>query len=264
MSMMRAAGFVERGRIELADKPIPDVAPNDALIRITITTICGTDGAQAEYLLVPDAQGNLAPIPDGLTDEQVLMCPDIMSTGFKGAENAHIRIGDVVAVFAQGPIGLCATAGARLQGASTIIVIDGNDHRLGIARQMGADATLNFHNCDVVDEIMTLTGGQSEHQQCRSRQFGPGRQRPRQIGRYQVECPREGILDVREPVLSTQFFEPSLAELASQNKTQAEQRKVAAQAGQPRVHFIAESRQQGLRREVSGEVGPRRASRGPR
>ncbi len=249
MSMMKAAVFVERGRIELADKAIPDVGPNDALIRITTTTICGTDihilkgeypvakgltighepvgvieklgsavtgyaegqrviagaicpnfnsyaaqdgvasqdgsyliasgrcgvhgykatagwrfgnlidGTQAEYVLVPDAQGNLAPIPDGLSDEQVLMCPDIMSTGFKGAENAHIRIGDVVAVFAQGPIGLCATAGARLQGASTIIVIDGNDHRLDIARQMGADVTLNFHACDVVDEVMKLTGG---------------------------------------------------------------------------------------------------------
>lgn len=110
-------------------------------------------------MLVPDAQGNLAPIPDGLTDEQVLMCPDIMSTGFKGAENANIRIGDTVVVFAQGPIGLCATAGARLLGASTIIAVDGNDHRLGISKKLGADITLNFNTCDVVDEIMKLTGG---------------------------------------------------------------------------------------------------------
>jgi threonine dehydrogenase-like Zn-dependent dehydrogenase len=117
------------------------------------------DGTQAEYVLVPDAQANLAPIPDGLSDEQVLMCPDIMSTGFKGAENANIKIGDTVVVFAQGPIGLCATAGARLLGATTIIAVDGNDHRLGMAQKMGADATLNFHNCDVVDEIMKLTGG---------------------------------------------------------------------------------------------------------
>ena len=55
---------------------------------------------------------NLAPVPDALTDEQVLMCPDIMWTGLGGAENGRIRIGDAVAVFAQGPIGLCATAGA--------------------------------------------------------------------------------------------------------------------------------------------------------
>ena len=248
-AMMKAAVFVDKGRIELADKPIPDVGPNDALVRITTTTICGTDvhilkgeypvakgltvghepvgvieklgsavqgytegqrviagaicpnfnsyaaqdgapsqdgsylvaqglcgchgykatagwrfgnlidGTQAEYVLVPDAQANLAPIPDGLTDEQVLMCPDIMSTGFKGAENANIRIGDTVVVFAQGPIGLCATAGARLLGATTIIAVDGNDHRLGIAQKMGADVTLNFKNCDVIDEIMKITGG---------------------------------------------------------------------------------------------------------
>ncbi len=242
MSMMKAAVFIEPGRIELVDKPIPPVGPNDALVRITTTTICGTDvhilkgeypvargltighepvgiieklgsnvqgyqegqrviagaicpsfssyasqdgyssqdggcschgykpmggwrfgnsidGTQAEYVLVPDAQGNLAPVPDGLTDEQVLMCPDIMSTGFAGAEAANIKIGDVVAVFAQGPIGLCATAGAKLRGASTIIVVDGVEQRLQIARQMGADVTLNFNQVDVVEEILRLTGG---------------------------------------------------------------------------------------------------------
>ncbi|MCC6076793.1 NAD(P)-dependent alcohol dehydrogenase [Pseudomonas sp. GCM10022188] len=242
MTMMKAAVFVEPGRIELVDKPIPPVGPNDALVRITTTTICGTDvhilkgeypvakgltighepvgiieklgsnvqgyregqrviagaicpsftsyacqdgypaqdggcachgykpmggwrfgnsidGTQAEYVLVPDAQANLAPVPDGLTDEQVLMCPDIMSTGFAGAEAANIRIGDVVAVFAQGPIGLCATAGAKLRGASTIIAVDGVDERLEVARQLGADVTLNFRKVDVVEEILKLTGG---------------------------------------------------------------------------------------------------------
>lgn len=243
MTMMKAAVFVEPGRIELQDKPIPEIGPNDALLRITTTTICGTDvhilkgeypvaagltighepvgiieklgsnvqgyqegqrviagaicpsftsyacqdgvasqdggacschgykpmggwrfgntidGTQAEYVLVPDAQANLAPVPDGLTDEQVLMCPDIMSTGFGGAEKADIRIGDIVAIFAQGPIGLCATAGARLRGASCIIVVDGVEERLAISRQMGADVTLNFHDVDVVEEILKLTGG---------------------------------------------------------------------------------------------------------
>lgn len=241
-TMMKAAVFVEPGRIEIDDKPVPDIGPNDALLRITTTTICGTDvhilkgeypvergltighepvgvieklgrnvegyregqrviagaicpsftshacqdghpaqdggshghgykplggwrfgntidGAQAEFLLVPDAMANLAPVPDGLTDEQVLMCPDIMSTGFKGAENAGVRIGDTVVVFAQGPIGLCATAGARLLGATTIFAVDGNDHRLDIAKKMGADVVLNFRNTDVVAEVMKLTHG---------------------------------------------------------------------------------------------------------
>ena len=42
-AMMKATVFVAPGRIELTDKPIPDIGPNDALIRITTTTICGTD-----------------------------------------------------------------------------------------------------------------------------------------------------------------------------------------------------------------------------
>ena len=41
--MMKAAIFVEKGRIVLDDKPVPDIGPQDALIRVTTTTICGTD-----------------------------------------------------------------------------------------------------------------------------------------------------------------------------------------------------------------------------
>lgn len=242
MAMMKAAVFVEPGRIVLDDKRIPDVGPLDALVRITTTTICGTDvhilkgeypvargltighepvgvieklgsavkgyaegqrviagaitpsgwsnacqcgfcsqdgagtahgwkplggwrfgntidGCQAEYVLVPDAMTNLAPVPDGLTDEQVLMCPDIMSTGFGGAENANIRIGDTVAVFAQGPIGLCAAAGAKLSGASLVIGVDRLPERLAMARRLGADHVIDASRCDPVEEIMRLTRG---------------------------------------------------------------------------------------------------------
>ena len=108
---------------------------------------------------MPDAQANLTPVPDALTDEQVLMCPDIMSTGFSGAESGGVRIGDVVAVFAQGPIGLCATGGARLMGASRIIVVDGVPGRLETARRLGADDVVDFRDGDPVAAIMDLTGG---------------------------------------------------------------------------------------------------------
>ncbi|WP_206456323.1 NAD(P)-dependent alcohol dehydrogenase [Aurantimonas marina] len=239
---MRATIFIEPGRIALGEKPIPDVGANDALLRITTTTICGTDvhilkgeypvekgltighepvgiieklgsnvkgyqegqrviagaicpsgysnaclcgqhsqdgqshphgykpmggwrfgntidGTQAEYVLVPDAMANLAPVPDGLTDEQVLMCPDIMSTGFGGAERGNIQIGDIVVVFAQGPIGLCATAGARMRGAGLIIGVDTVPERLDIAKKLGADVVIDFKTADPVDEIMKITGG---------------------------------------------------------------------------------------------------------
>jgi threonine dehydrogenase-like Zn-dependent dehydrogenase len=102
---------------------------------------------------------NLALVPDSLTDEQVLMCPDIMSTGFSGAESGKVRIGDTVAVFAQGPIGLCATAGARLSGATTIIVVDAVPERMAVARKLGADHCVDFKQVDPVEEIMRLTDG---------------------------------------------------------------------------------------------------------
>jgi threonine dehydrogenase-like Zn-dependent dehydrogenase len=117
------------------------------------------NGAQAEYLLVPYAQANLAKIPESLTDEQVVLLADIASTGFSGAESGKVRIGDTVAVFAQGPIGLCATAGAKLMGAARVIGVDGDAHRAEVARKMGADVVLDPAQVDVVAEIKRLTGG---------------------------------------------------------------------------------------------------------
>jgi threonine dehydrogenase-like Zn-dependent dehydrogenase len=116
------------------------------------------NGAQAEYLLVPSAQANLAKIPADVTDEQVVLLADIASTGFAGAESGGVRIGDTVVVFAQGPIGLCATAGAKLMGAAQVIGVDSDPVRLAMARRMGADVTLDFTKVDVVEEVHRLTG----------------------------------------------------------------------------------------------------------
>jgi alcohol dehydrogenase len=236
MQTMRAAVFKEPGRIVLERKPVPEIGPGDALVRVTTTTICGTDvhilkgeypvaperivghepvgviaalgtavtgyeigqrvvvgaitpcgqcfacleghpaqcggkaiggwrfgnsidGCQAEYVRVPFAMANLALVPPVLSDEDVLMCPDIMSTGFGGAESGRIAIGDTVAVFAQGPIGLCATAGAKLRGATTIVAVDGVPERLAMAKRLGADVTIDFHTADPVERILQLTEG---------------------------------------------------------------------------------------------------------
>jgi alcohol dehydrogenase len=234
--VMKAAVFIEPGRIVLDEKAVPDVGPGQALLRVTTTTICGTDvhilkgeypvdrgrivghepvgvieklgagvigyregervivgaitpcgqcascldghhsqcggkamggwrfgntidGCQAEYVLVPHAMANLTLVPAQLSDEQVLMCPDIMSTGFSGAESGRIKIGDSVAVFAQGPIGLCATAGAKLKGATFIVTVDSVAERLQISKQLGADYTINYKTTDPVTEILRLTNG---------------------------------------------------------------------------------------------------------
>ncbi len=238
---MRAAVFQGKNKIGLREVARPEPGPGQALVRVTLTTICGTDvhilngeypvreglvvghepvgviesvgplvtgyvrgdrvivgaitpcgqcracqsgsasqcsqgghgyaamggwrfgntidGCQAEYVLVHDAQANLAKIPDGLTDEDVLLCPDIMSTGFSAAERGGVRIGDAVVVFALGPIGLCAVAGARLSGASLVIGVDLVPKRLEFAKRMGADVALNYEAQDVVAEIKKLTSG---------------------------------------------------------------------------------------------------------
>ena len=117
------------------------------------------NGAQAEYLLVPNAQANLAKIPDQLSDEQVVLLADIASTGFSGAESANIRIGDTVVVFAQGPIGLCATAGAKLMGASFIIGVENDPVRMEMSMRMGADVVLDPKQMNVVEEVKRFTSG---------------------------------------------------------------------------------------------------------
>jgi threonine dehydrogenase-like Zn-dependent dehydrogenase len=241
MATMKAAVFEGKGKIKIREVPRPEPRAGEALIEITLTTICGTDihilkgeypvkpgliighepvgriaalgagvegfavgdrvivgaitpcgqcraclsgsgaqcshggdsyealggwrfgntinGCQAEYVLVPSAQANLAKIPDGLTDEDVVLCPDIMSTGFSAAERGHVRIGDAVVVFAQGPIGLCATAGAKLSGASLVIGVDRVPKRLELAKRMGADVVIDDTQQDVIAEIQRLTGG---------------------------------------------------------------------------------------------------------
>jgi threonine dehydrogenase-like Zn-dependent dehydrogenase len=117
------------------------------------------NGAWAEYLLVPDARANLAVVPDELTDEQVLMLPDIASTGISGAESGNVRTGDSVAVFAQGPIGLCATLGAKLRGAGLIIAVDPLKERREMARRFGASIAIDPTAVDVVYAIKRLTDG---------------------------------------------------------------------------------------------------------
>lgn len=238
---MKAAVYRGKDNIRIEEVPIPKAGPGEAIVKVSLTTICGTDvhiwrneypvaegrivghepvgtihelgvgvtgynvgdrvvvgavtpcgtctsclnaqwsqcvgydgkwemvggwrlgnsmdGVQAEYFKVPYAQANLAKIPDELTDEDVVLVTDIASTGISGAESAPVRVGDSVVVYAQGPIGLMATAGAKLMGASFIIGVDSNETRLAVSKKIGADAVINFKEQDPVAEVKRLTGG---------------------------------------------------------------------------------------------------------
>ncbi len=117
------------------------------------------DGSMAEYFHVNDAVANLAPIPDGLTDEQAAYCCDMLSTGFIAAEQGNIPMGGSVAVFGEGPIGMMATVGARLCGAGLVIGIENKPNRASMARKFGADLIVDYTKEDPVEAIRKATGG---------------------------------------------------------------------------------------------------------
>lgn len=115
------------------------------------------DGVFQESVHINDADGNLAHIPDGVTDHEAVYTADMLSTGFAAAENASIPMGGTVAVFAQGPVGLMATKGARLQGAGEVIAVETVERRQELAHEYGADHIVDFAEGDPVEEIMSIT-----------------------------------------------------------------------------------------------------------
>ncbi|HVW07787.1 MAG TPA: alcohol dehydrogenase catalytic domain-containing protein [Bryobacteraceae bacterium] len=232
--LMKANVFRAPGHFGLEEKPIPHAGPGEAVVRVRLTTICGTDihiirgeypvapgltigheavgvihelgpgveayhpgqrvmtgaitpcgqcepclrgdksqcggslggwklgntidGTQAEYVRIPHAQANLALIPESLSDRQVLLLSDIASTGFSAAERGRVQLGDTVVIFAQGPIGLCATIGARLCGAGRIIAVDSDLNRLRMAQEFGATDVLQA-SLNIQERIRRLTNG---------------------------------------------------------------------------------------------------------
>ena len=118
------------------------------------------DGTQAEYVRVPFADTSTYAIPEGVSDEQVLMLADILPTGYEvGVLNGKVRPGDVVAVVGAGPIGLSTMMGARLYSPSHVIAIDLADSRLEAAKRFGADITVNNGQQDPLEIIKELTDG---------------------------------------------------------------------------------------------------------
>jgi threonine dehydrogenase-like Zn-dependent dehydrogenase len=117
------------------------------------------DGVFAEYFHVNEADANMARIPDSVSDDAAVYCCDMLSTGFMAAENGHIPMGGTVAVFAEGPVGLMATVGARLCGAGLVIGVESVSKRKELARRYGADVIVDFSEEDAVARILELTDG---------------------------------------------------------------------------------------------------------
>ena len=179
----RILGHEAVGTVETVGTGVKTVAVGDRVL-VSCISACGTcrfcregrygqclggggwilghliDGTQAEYVRVPFADTSTYPLPKGAIDEEILMLADILPTGYEvGVLNGHVQPGDTVAVVGSGPIGLSAITGAKLYSPGMVVAIDLADSRLDVAKQFGADLTINNEHQDAVDLVRKLTGG---------------------------------------------------------------------------------------------------------
>src|SRR5699024_11386487 len=95
-------------------------------------------GGQAEKLRVPFADYNCVQLPKGDEHEKdFAMLADIFPTGYHATELAGVQVGETVAVYGAGPVGLMAAYSAQLKGGSRVFVDDKVTQRLGVATQLG-------------------------------------------------------------------------------------------------------------------------------
>ena len=222
------------GAVELARIDLPDPGPGQAIVRTTVSTICGSDlhirddypevpggtpmghegvgiveavgagverfkvgdrvvacclqscgscvecttvdpavcsthgapfnlifGAQGEAFMVSSADNTLAKVPTAVRDREAVLTADVLSTGFGAIERAGVKRGQSVAIFAQGPVGLCATLAAKHYGAEVIIAVDSIPARTTIAKKLGATHVVDPG--DAVAKILEITGGKGVH-----------------------------------------------------------------------------------------------------
>lgn len=179
----RILGHEAVGTVEQVGSGVKNVRPGDRVL-VSCITACGScrfcregsygqciggggwilghkiDGTQAEYVRVPFADTSTYAVPEGVTDEEVLMLADIGPTGYEvGVLNGRVSPGDVVAVVGAGPVGLSAIMGAKLFSPSHVVAIDLADARREAAKQFGADLTVDPGREDAVEVLRGLTDG---------------------------------------------------------------------------------------------------------
>jgi threonine dehydrogenase-like Zn-dependent dehydrogenase len=126
----------------------------------------GANGAQAESLRVPLADGTLVATPDLPADDLIpslLAASDVLGTGWFGAVAAEAGPGKTVAVVGDGAVGLLAVLAARRLGAERIIAMSRHPPRQQLATGFGATDIVTERGDDGVARIKELTGGLGAH-----------------------------------------------------------------------------------------------------
>jgi alcohol dehydrogenase len=118
------------------------------------------DGTQAEYVRIPHADGSLYNFPPGGDEEAMVMLSDILPTGFEcGVLNGQVKPGDAVAIVGAGPVGLAVLLTAQFYSPAAIFMIDLDDKRLAVAKQLGATTLINSSDGHAAHHAMELTEG---------------------------------------------------------------------------------------------------------
>jgi threonine dehydrogenase-like Zn-dependent dehydrogenase len=117
------------------------------------------DGVFCEHIFVNQADANMEFLPEGMDPAVGAMISDMMPTGFHGAEIADVRFGDDVCVIGIGPVGLCAVRGAVLRGAGRVFAVGSRPNCVEVAKKYGATEVIDYHNGDVLEQVMALTNG---------------------------------------------------------------------------------------------------------
>ncbi|MDR1242572.1 MAG: NAD(P)-dependent alcohol dehydrogenase [Deltaproteobacteria bacterium] len=117
------------------------------------------DGVFAEYFHVNDADMNLALMPDSMSLEQAVMLPDMVTTGFHGAELADVQYGATVCVIGIGPVGLMAVAASTMRGAGRLFAVGSRAKCVAVAKEYGATDIVNYKQGDIVAQVLEATKG---------------------------------------------------------------------------------------------------------
>ena len=126
----------------------------------------GTNGAQAEALRIPFADGTLYPVPVGEDDAlmpSLLTLSDVMGTGHHAAVTAKVAPGHRVAVVGDGAVGLCGVIAAKRLRAEQIIILGRHADRIALARELGATHVVSERGEEAVERVKELTGGHGAH-----------------------------------------------------------------------------------------------------
>lgn len=116
------------------------------------------DGVQAEYVRIPYADNSLYKIPSTISDDVAVMLSDILPTGHEiGVQYGNVKPGDAIAIVGAGPVGMSVLLTAQFYSPATIIMIDLDENRLELAKQLGATHTLKPSE-NIKEEIAKIVG----------------------------------------------------------------------------------------------------------